>query len=132
MNYFLSLMTIVGIFLCLDAVAEPKMLDSTVIENLTASKAYPLLTADQEKAPIAIDVRTAKEFAAGHLKGAINIDMKSDDFEKTLAKLDREQTYLVHCKSGRRSSKVVPIFKKLGFKSLIHMTDGYDGWKEQK
>ena len=46
---------------------------------------------------VILDVRTAKEFAAGHIKGAINIDVNAADFQEKVAKLDKGSTYLVHC-----------------------------------
>lgn len=51
-----------------------------------------------------IDVRTAEEFATGHVDGAINIDVESADFGTAIAALDPAATYLVYCRSGRRSA----------------------------
>ena len=36
-----------------------------------------------------IDVRTPEEMAEGHVKGAINIDYKNDNFKTEIAKLDK-------------------------------------------
>lgn len=35
-----------------------------------------------------VDVRTPKEFAEGHIEGAMNIDIKSDDFAEAIKSLD--------------------------------------------
>ena len=35
-----------------------------------------------------IDVRTAAEYADGHVEGAINIDVEADDFEQRIVPLD--------------------------------------------
>ena len=43
--------------------------------------------------------------------------------------LDKETTWLVHCKSGVRSGKTLPLMKKLGFKSIIHMDGGINDWR---
>ena len=51
-----------------------------------------------------IDVRTAEEFAAGHVDGAININVESAEFGPAIAALDPSATYLVYCRTGRRSA----------------------------
>ena len=42
-----------------------------------------------------IDVRTAEEFAAGHIQGAINIDYYSADFSKQIGKIGKEKPILL-------------------------------------
>ena len=76
-----------------------------------------------------VDVRTADEFKDGHIKGAKNIDIFSDDFEAQVAKLDKTQPVLVHCQAGGRSTRALPVFEKLGFKEIIHLDNGYGGWQ---
>jgi len=48
-----------------------------------------------------IDVRSASEFAAGHISGAINIPM--DQIEGRLDDLDPERPLVLICKSGKRA-----------------------------
>lgn len=81
-----------------------------------------------EDAPMILDIRTPAEFAAGSILGAKNINFKNETFRDEIAKLDRDMTYIVHCKSGGRSSKCISIFDELGFKNVYHMVDGFDGW----
>lgn len=76
-----------------------------------------------------IDVRTSDEFVEGHIEGARNIDILSDDFEAQLAKLDKTKPTLVHCQAGGRSTRALPIFQKLGFTNLIHLDGGFGGWQ---
>ena len=54
---------------------------------------------------VVLDVRTAEEFADGHMPGAINLDIRGGKFAETLAGLDKSKTYLVHCAVGGRSAK---------------------------
>jgi len=79
-----------------------------------------------------LDLRTPKEFAAGHIAGATNIDCRAGDFAARLEKLDRENPFLVHCASGRRSTNALPEFEKLGFKHIIHLDGGLKGWEAAK
>jgi len=83
----------------------------------------------QEKKFTVLDVRTADEFKAGHLPGAVNLDVLDDSFEKKVAALDKSKTYLVHCAAGRRSANAADEMKKLGFKSVVDLAPGFNGWK---
>ena len=65
-----------------------------------------------------IDVRTPEEFAAGHLTGALNIDVQGADFEGAVSSLDKAGTYIVYCRSGNRSGIAIETMKGLGFSNL--------------
>ena len=78
---------------------------------------------------VIVDVRTADEFKDGHIKGAKNIDIMSNDFETQLTKLDKTQPTLVHCQAGGRSTRALKVFEKLGFTNLIHLDEGFGGWQ---
>jgi rhodanese-related sulfurtransferase len=80
---------------------------------------------------VVLDIRTPAEFNEGHIPNAVNIDYKADSFESELGKLDRDTTYVMHCRSGRRSANSFETFKKLGFKNVVHMDDGILGWEEE-
>lgn len=83
----------------------------------------------QEKKYTVLDVRTADEFKSGHIPGAVNLDVLDDSFEQKVAALDKSKTYLVHCAAGRRSANAADEMRKLGFKSVIDLTPGFNGWK---
>lgn len=65
-----------------------------------------------------IDVRTPGEYAAGHLEGAVNIDVSSSGFPEQIAALDPEADYVVYCQSGNRSSQAVAQLDNAGFTSV--------------
>ncbi len=78
-----------------------------------------------------LDVRTAAEFAAGHVEGAINIDVKQDNFATLVAELNRDETYLVHCAfnvEAGRSSRAIETMKDLGFNNIENLVGGYVAW----
>lgn len=80
---------------------------------------------------VVLDVRTPDEFSEGHIDGAKNIDFLDDaKFKAEAAKLDKSKTYLVHCQAGGRSSKSLKVLQDLGIKNLIHLDDGFGGWKD--
>ena len=96
--------------------------------SIDSKEAYGLIKAD---ANIAIlDVRTAKEFADGHVAGAVNIDVNQTDFAQKIDELDRSKTYIVYCRLGRRSRKAVGIMAAKGFKNLYNVSDGFVGWNK--
>lgn len=82
----------------------------------------------QEMGVVSLDVRTADEFAEGHLINAININVESGNFEAEIEKLDKNTTYAVYCRSGRRSSIAVDLMKKAGFTSLYNLDGGVIEW----
>lgn len=77
---------------------------------------------------VILDVRTPKEFAAGHIKGAINIDVNAADFQEKVGKLDKAATYLVHCAAGGRSVTACEKLNTLSFPSLINLEGGMKAW----
>lgn len=77
-----------------------------------------------------VDVRTADEFAEGHLPNAINIDINGDEFELQTAKLDKEKPVMVYCKMGGRSAKAASKLKEQGFKNITDLDGGITSWKE--
>ena len=84
----------------------------------------------REKKGVVLDVRTAKEFAEGHIPGAVNLDANSADFAKKVAELDKSKTYLVHCAAGGRSARACGKMGELGFTSLVDLTPGFNGWQK--
>ena len=97
--------------------------------NMKAVEAAKMLK-ENPKA-IVLDIRTPAEFNEGHIPGAVNIDYKADSFESELKKLDRDATYVMHCRSGRRSANSFKTFSKLGFQNIVHMDDGILGWEQR-
>lgn len=101
---------------------------SPLIKNVEADEAAALLK--ENKNVIVLDVRTSKEHAAGHIPEAKNIDFYGKEFQEQLEKLDKTQTYLVHCASGGRSAKTRDLMQKLQFKSIYHLEGGFKAWEK--
>ena len=75
-----------------------------------------------------LDSRTAQEYADGHIRNAVNIDVKADDFEqKAVATLDKSKTIAVYCRSGRRSKIAAATLVKNGF-TVIELDCGIICW----
>ncbi len=68
---------------------------------------------------IIIDVRNPDEYAAGHIAGAVNIPVEAADFGARVAELDRQGSYLVYCRSGRRSALASDLMAAAGFTDVV-------------
>ena len=78
---------------------------------------------------VVLDVRTAGEFASGHIENAINIDVESSDFDAQIAKLDKKVEYAVYCHSGRRSGIATDKMAKSGFEKVTNLNGGIQAWQ---
>lgn len=77
-----------------------------------------------------IDVRTPKEFASGHIEGAVNLHVYDKDFEQRVDKLQKDEPVYVYCKAGGRSAEAVETLKTKGFTTIIELDGGMDAWSE--
>jgi rhodanese-related sulfurtransferase len=78
---------------------------------------------------VVLDVRTAEEFADGHMPGAINLDIRGGKFAETLAGLDKSKTYLVHCAVGGRSAKACGQMDGMKFDKVLNLSGGITAWE---
>lgn len=100
------------------------------VKHVNAKEAVNLM--QQEDKPEVLDIRTAKEFAEEHIMEASNVDFQKSDFEQKLSTLDKNRTYLIHCRSGSRSKRSLKSFNKLGFQKIIHLDGGIKAWKKAR
>ena len=90
--------------------------DTLAVQEVTSQQAFDLIQEnDGNPGFIILDVRTASEFQAGHIEGALSIDVNLPSFSEELGRLDRNATYLVYCRSGNRSRTALGIMEDLGF-----------------
>ena len=68
---------------------------------------------EQEQDYILLDVRTAEEFAEGHIPGAVNVPNESIT-EAPEALPEKEQRIYVYCRSGNRSRQASDKLVALG------------------
>jgi rhodanese-related sulfurtransferase len=75
-----------------------------------------------------LDVRTKKEFDAGHFSTAINIP--HDQIANRLKELEpyRTKQIIVYCHSGNRSAIALSVLKQNGFSKVVN-AGGYDAIK---
>jgi phage shock protein E len=105
----------------------PKPPIAKSVRNVSVEE-FDKLRAD--KSAVVLDVRTKKEFEAGHIPGAMNLDINAPDFHEKIAKLDKSKTYLVHCAAGVRSAKACNAMDKLSFTNLVNLDAGLNAWQK--
>lgn len=112
------------------ATAQADQTQKKIIKNITTEQGYELITNNTENPNFVIlDVRTPQEFEKGHIKSAINIDYLSYTFKDKLSELDQTNTYVIHCRSGGRSTKALKLFDELGFEEVYNM-GGIAQWEQ--
>ena len=73
-----------------------------------------------------LDVRTASEYADGHLPGATQIHAGRVLGES--ARLPTNRPILLHCQSGARATVVGSFLRAAGFQNIIELDGGYAAW----
>ena len=99
-------------------------------QNFENTDVQGFTTLMADSSVVILDVRTAAEFAEGHIPGAILIDQGQSDFmEKAQAALPTEKTIAVYCRSGRRSANAAGRLADAGYK-CVNLKGGIVAWKE--
>ncbi len=78
-----------------------------------------------------VDVRTRKEYEAGHIDGALLIPY--DQIERRIAEFgdDKHRAIVVYCRSGRRAGVAEQTLRKFGFTNVLN-AGGYEALKAAK
>lgn len=84
----------------------------------------------QKAAGVWIDVRSAEEFAQGHLSGAFNIT--HNEIAEKIAQIspNKEEPINLYCRSGRRAEAALQELKKLGYRNVTNH-GGYEDLVKQ-
>jgi len=91
-------------------------------ENVSADAFKKLF--DEHPNAVILDVRTKEEFKQGAIRGAVNLDLIGGSFKQEIAKMDKDKTYFVYCRSGNRSGQACKLMGDLGFKNLYNLSGG--------
>jgi len=73
-----------------------------------------------------LDVRSAEEFAGGHLPGAVNIPVQ--ELDRRLAEVGpRDSELVLYCRSGHRSGRAAELLRQRGF-TKVHNLGPMTAW----
>ncbi|MCW4031920.1 MAG: rhodanese-like domain-containing protein [Candidatus Bathyarchaeota archaeon] len=104
----------------------------SVLKKITTQEAYTLIQDNKGNENFVIlDVRTPEEIANGAIENSIKIDYYSDTFLEEIDELDKENTYLVYCRSGGRSGEATKLMEELGFQKVYDMSGGFSQWEAE-
>jgi rhodanese-related sulfurtransferase len=120
--------TIQGVSLNAWAAELPQPFDAILPKD-----AYELIQQNKRNPDfVLIDIRTPEEFMSGYIEGAVNINYHDNDFIEKLDKLDKNKTYLIYCRTGRRSGDTLNVMKRLNFKKVYRILGDIVRWKAEK
>ncbi len=79
-----------------------------------------------------LDVRTAGEFAGGHLHGALLADWKDkNEFSRRIAFIDKNKPVYIYCLGGGRSEAAAVKMRATGYKEVYELKGGINAWKAE-
>lgn len=96
-----------------------------IIKNTLTNLSYENFV-DQftkDKNAILLDVRTPEEFDYNALPNAINLNYLSHQLADDLEQLEKDKTYYIYCRTGRRSLRVSILLKNSGY-TVINLDEG--------
>lgn len=76
---------------------------------------------------IILDVRTAQEFASGHIPGAMLLPNEDIGTEEIAQLPDKSHLILVYCRSGNRSKQAADKLVRLGYTNIVEF-GGINSW----
>lgn len=85
-----------------------------------------VLAAPADQRPFLLDVRTAQEFAAGAIPGAVNVPI--DELRARLAELPRDRQIAAYCQVGQRGYVATRILRQNGF-AAANIGGGYKTYR---
>jgi rhodanese-related sulfurtransferase len=78
-------------------------------------------------APVVIDVRTAEEYAAGHVPGALNIPF--DQVAQRISEIEAPHGVALYCMLGPRARMGESALLNAGYTSVLHLEGGLAAWQ---
>jgi rhodanese-related sulfurtransferase len=117
----IQLMALLSVFLFINGGCQ--VADSNAVSN----EQFRQIASGKDA--VILDVRTIEEFRLGHIPAARNIDvLQAEAFKQFISTLPKNKTYLLYCRSGKRSATALSIMQENGFADVKHLQKGYSGW----
>lgn len=81
-----------------------------------------------QKNPQIIDARGPDEFALNHIEGAVNFNLKSENYEKAVSALNTSQPVFIYSIAAYRSGLLANDLLKKGFSEVYILEGGIAAW----
>lgn len=102
----------------------------TELWNITTEDAVALIEKKKGNPNfLIIDVRTPPELSSGVIANSVNINYSDTNFQNEIAKLSKNNTYLVYCQTSRRSVGALNMMEAMGFTRVYNLCGGMNAWK---
>lgn len=109
---------------------DPVNMSGYVAENILHNRLKVFYYDEVASLPadsILLDVRTAAEFDAGNITGAVNIPV--DEIRQRLAELPPDKKIYIYCEAGLRGYLAHRILRQNGYEEVYNLSGGYISWK---
>lgn len=98
---------------------------TTGYRQVTTEEAVNIMQTEENY--VILDVRTAQEFASGHIPGAVLLPNETIGTEDIPLLPDKDQLILVYCRSGNRSKQAAENLAQLGYTNIVEF-GGINSW----
>jgi len=86
---------------------------------------------DAREAVVLVDMRTRREYAAGHLPGAISVPIT--ELDRRFKEIPRAPRVVLYCECPREDIATAYVFLKTqGYANHAVLEDGFDGWLKRR
>jgi hydroxyacylglutathione hydrolase len=96
------------------------------IPQASAREFADLLETEKDKIAV-LDVREPGEVETGAIENSLRIPL--GQLPGRIGELDRRKLFVVHCKSGYRSSIAASLLRRAGFRDVVNLIGGYEAWQ---
>ncbi len=97
------------------------------ITEITSSQLKQML--DDNRPLTVVDIRERDEFVQGHIPSAIFVPRGYLELEIEQYQPDRDAPVVLYCAGGVRSALAARNVKEMGYKTVISLSGGFNGWK---
>ena len=109
------------------AVSPESVAGATTVDGPAAKRLF-------DRETIFIDVRSANDWAAGRIPGAIHIELTKEFSEESLAnRVQPDDEVVIYCNGSKcmRSSNACAKAVAWGYKNIYYYRDGFPDWKSR-
>jgi phage shock protein E len=78
---------------------------------------------------VLIDVRSARDWEAGHIEGARHLDRGEIELEIEEQIPDFDQRIITYCGGGSRSALTAESLQKMGYRNVVSLRGGFRDWQ---
>ena len=110
-----------------DTELTPPLPGALTYIDIGVGKAHEMLEKNHAQI-ILLDVRTRREYDAGYIPSATNINIPLSELESRISELDKGKITIVYCQSGSRSRTASGTLAEHGF-SVYNLEGGIEAWK---